>query len=134
MGKYIFIFTAAATAFIFYSFTVFNQPGNEVSPPGKNGLAIPDDVQQIIDNHCFGCHNSDSKNEKSRKKLKFDKLTNMNKAKQIGKLGKIADVIKNDEMPRKNFFKRDLSLHFLQIKRQRWPTGLNQLPNHWHIK
>ena len=29
MGKYIFIFTAAATAFIFYSFTVFNQPGNE---------------------------------------------------------------------------------------------------------
>lgn len=106
MRKYIFIFAVAATAFIFYSFTVFNQPGNEVSPPGKNGLAIPDDVQQIINNHCFGCHNSDSKNEKSRKKLKFDKLTNLNKAKQIGKLGKIADVIKNDEMPPEKFLQK----------------------------
>ncbi len=103
MRKYFFVFMAAAAAFIFYSFTVINQPGNEVSHPDKSGLIIPDDVQQIIDKHCFGCHNTNSKNKKAKEKLKFDKLPGLRKSKQIGKLGKIAKMLKENKMPPKKF-------------------------------
>ena len=79
MRKYFFVLAAIAASFILYSFTLFNQPGKEVSSPGHHELSIPDDVQQIIDNHCFGCHNTDSRNDKAKGKLKFDKFPFMRK-------------------------------------------------------
>ncbi len=102
MKKYLLIPAALLAAILFLNFNIPDkaQTMNSTVMPGLN---IPDDVQQIIDNHCFGCHNTDSKNEKSKKKLKFDKLTSLRKSKQVGKLSKIAKVIKEDEMPPAKF-------------------------------
>ncbi|NOX84785.1 MAG: heme-binding domain-containing protein [Chlorobi bacterium] len=102
MKKYLIIPLAAFVAVLFLNFAAPEKVQN-TNATFSPGLAIPDDVQQIIDNHCSGCHSSDSKNEKAKKKLKFDKLTQLRKSKQVAKLGKIADVIKEDEMPPAKF-------------------------------
>jgi len=35
---------------------------------------VPNDIQEIINNSCYGCHNSDSKSKKGKMKLNFDKM------------------------------------------------------------
>jgi len=102
MKKYLIIPVALFAAILFLNFNTPEKVQNTntaVSP----GLTIPDDVQQIIDNHCYGCHNADSESEKGKKKLDWDKLLNLKKSKQAGKLSAIADVIKEDEMPPAKF-------------------------------
>jgi cytochrome c551/c552 len=66
---------------------------------------VPEDVQQILDNSCVGCHNSDSKNIKGKGKLKFDELADLKLHKQVGKLADIADVVKEGDMPPSKFLK-----------------------------
>ena len=106
MKKYLIIPVALFAAILFLN---FNTPDKvqKTTPAVSPGLTIPDDVQQIIDNSCYGCHNADSKNEKGKKKLDWDKLVNLKKSKQVGKLGKIADVIKEDEMPPAKFLEHN---------------------------
>ena len=71
-------------------------------------IEIPAEVQTIIDNKCYGCHNTESKGEKSKKKLNFDHFTNGNysKGKIISKLGKIKDELDEDKMPPEKFLAR----------------------------
>ena len=98
MKKYLIIPLAVFTAVLFLNFNTGDKPQNTALSV-SNGLTIPENVQTIIDNHCYDCHNADSKSEKGKKKLDFDQLLKLKKSKQIGKLGKIADVVKEDEMP-----------------------------------
>ncbi len=65
--------------------------------------SIPSEVKAIIDNKCYGCHNSESKNMKGRKKLSFDKLDKMSTYKQIGKYEGIHETISESKMPPKKF-------------------------------
>jgi len=69
----------------------------------KNNLVIPADVQQVIDQSCYGCHHSEAKSEKALKALNFDKLTKLTKFKLVGKLQDMADVISDGDMPPKKF-------------------------------
>jgi len=98
MKKYLIIPLALFAAILFLNFNTTGkvQTYTSVTSPG---LTIPDDVQKIIDNHCYDCHNANSESEKGKKKLDFDKLLKLKKSKQAGKLSKIADVVKEDEMP-----------------------------------
>lgn len=64
---------------------------------------IPDNVMKVIDKSCYGCHNSESPNEKGVKKLQFDKLGDLKTAKLVGKLADIADVVANSDMPPEKF-------------------------------
>lgn len=69
---------------------------------GENGTGsfeIPNDVQTIIDNSCYGCHNSESSSTKGKMKLKFDKMPEMKTGKLIGKLSKISKSITKGKMP-----------------------------------
>lgn len=66
-------------------------------------LEIPENVQAVIDKSCYGCHNSESPNEKGVKKLQWDKLGEMKTHKLIGKLTDIADVTANSDMPPEKF-------------------------------
>lgn len=104
MKKYALISIALFSAIIFLN---FNTPDNSqpANTPASPEFSIPDDVQQIIDNSCYGCHNSDSKNKKGKMKLKFDKLGDLKTHKLVGKLAKISEDIKEDEMPPKKFLK-----------------------------
>ena len=69
----------------------------------KTKLTVPDDIQSIIDHSCIGCHNVDAKNEKSKKKLMFDKLAHLSKAKIVAKLSDISDVVAKGDMPPEKF-------------------------------
>ncbi|MFK5856709.1 MAG: heme-binding domain-containing protein [Bacteroidota bacterium] len=69
----------------------------------KVSFEMPTDVKTVIDNTCYGCHNSGSKSTKGKMKLKFDKMPDMKTGKLVGKLSKISKVIKKDKMPPKKF-------------------------------
>lgn len=66
----------------------------------------PKAVQAIIQKSCFGCHNSESQNDKAKEKLDFkafDSLEHMNKIKALREIGK---AVEEDEMPPKKFLDR----------------------------
>jgi len=69
-----------------------------------DGIVIPDDVMAIVDNKCYGCHNSESKSDKSKGKLNFDKFKDgYSKSKTISKLGKISKELHKNDMPPEKF-------------------------------
>lgn len=86
-----------STAFISFQSTPSQNLGAE------EGFVIPDDVNQIFEKSCFGCHNVESSNEKATKKLLIDQLSELSKAKLVGKLGDIEEAVEEGEMPPKKF-------------------------------
>ena len=64
-----------------------------------NSFETPDNIQAIIDNSCYACHDNESKSTKSKKKLNFDKLNDLKVSKQISKLMKITKVVRKGKMP-----------------------------------
>lgn len=105
--KNISIFMITLTlGFLFVNFSIENNkaPQEEVKSDTVT-YNVPDDVQQILDKSCFGCHNSESKNIKGKGKLKFDQLGDLKLYKQVGKLTDIADVVKEGDMPPSKFLK-----------------------------
>lgn len=66
-------------------------------------VSTSEEVKGIIENKCYGCHNSESKNTKGKKKLSFDKLDELSIYKQIGKYEGIHEAITEGEMPPEKF-------------------------------
>ena len=70
---------------------------------------IPEHIQKIFKNSCYGCHNSDSKGEKSKMKFNIDKMTNgkYSQKKIASKLRKISKLVNETNekkmMPPKKF-------------------------------
>jgi hypothetical protein len=62
-------------------------------------IEIPDSIKNILDNSCWGCHNSESKNTKAKLKLKFDELNDLKVSKQVSKLNKIVKELEKGDMP-----------------------------------
>lgn len=60
---------------------------------------MPDNVKAIIDKSCFGCHNTDSKNEDAKEDLDFKELDSLSDLKKISAYKHIGDVVKKNEMP-----------------------------------
>lgn len=105
MKKYLLIPVILFVAVLFLNFNqVDSKPENKNLSTAE--FSIPDDVQLVIDNSCYGCHYSGSKNTKGKGKLKFDKLGELKTHKLVGKLGGIADVVKEDDMPPKKFLQK----------------------------
>ncbi len=69
----------------------------------KPAFVMPENVNKVVMNSCYGCHNSKSKGEKSKKKLNFDKLPTLHHHKMVVKLQDIADVVHDGDMPPKKF-------------------------------
>ena len=91
-------------SFGLYSFTK-SEDHHYNSVKEADSIEIPAEIQSIIDDKCYGCHNTESKGEKSKKKLNFDSFTNgkYSKGKTISKLGKIKDELDEDNMPPEKF-------------------------------
>jgi len=70
-------------------------------------FVIPDDIMAIIDHSCYGCHNSESRNEKAKKDLKFDKLDSLKNFALIGMLGEIYEHVDSAKMPPPKFLERN---------------------------
>jgi len=71
-------------------------------------IEIPAEVQTVIDNKCYGCHNTESRGEKAKKKLNWDYFTNggYNSVKIYTKLGKIEKILSESKMPPAKFLER----------------------------
>ncbi len=67
---------------------------------------MPDDVKAIIDKSCFGCHNTDSKNDDAKKDLDFKQLDSLSRLKKISAYKHIGDVLKENEMPPKKVLEK----------------------------
>jgi hypothetical protein len=82
-------------------------PEKNTSPtPMGDKFEIPTDIQEIFDKSCFGCHNSESKSDKAKKKMLFDKLFEISKSKLVAKLDAIAEVVEEYEMPPEKFLEK----------------------------
>lgn len=106
MKKISIFLMSLAIGFLFVNFSLknINAPQEEDKSETVT-YQVPDDVQQILDKSCVGCHNSDSKNIKGKGKLKFDELGNLKLHKQVGKLADIAEVTEEGDMPPSKFLK-----------------------------
>lgn len=87
------------------SFSDGNEPTSTPTIDGSQ-YEVPADVQAIIDNSCFGCHNTDSRSTKGKMKLNFDEMGNLKTSKLVGKLTKISKTVKNGKMPKKSFVEK----------------------------
>jgi len=105
MKKQIIILSTIVVAgFFFLNFTT--QTNDNKSMAGTEVFAFPEDIQGIVDNSCYGCHHTDSQNEKGKKKLDFDKLADLKTYKLVGKLADMADVVKGGDMPPKKVLQK----------------------------
>ncbi len=85
-------------------FMNFSRIDSKSVNPKNDKYEVPENVQAIIDRSCFGCHNSDSKNEKGKKKLSWDLMKKGYKTyKVIAKLSEIEEVLQKNEMPPEKF-------------------------------
>ncbi len=84
------------------AFTKFNS-GPSLNSAPEDKLIIPEGINSILDKSCFGCHNSESTNDKAKEKLLIDKLPDLSKAKLVAKLDGIAEIVGKNEMPPEKF-------------------------------
>ncbi|PIY30628.1 MAG: hypothetical protein COZ08_11830 [Bacteroidetes bacterium CG_4_10_14_3_um_filter_42_6] len=72
-------------------------------------LDVPENVQDIISTSCMPCHSDQAcwlTRFRPKSKLNFDDLANLTKAKQVNRLLKIADEVKEGRMPKKSYLKK----------------------------
>lgn len=93
----------SALTFTVVSFTSNKEVTIVNSSPNDVKFEIPNEIQTVIDNSCYGCHNNDSKSAKSKMKLNFDKMADMKTGKLVSKLSKISKVLKKGKMPPQKF-------------------------------
>ncbi len=97
------VFTISAISLTILSFTIKNNSKALSSNTDVTVYEVPADVQEIIDNSCYGCHNTDSKSTKSKMKLNFDDMSNLKQGKLVGKLHRIYNAVNDVDMPPKKF-------------------------------
>lgn len=105
----LFVIIALAGVSAFLSFRgPQDNPHNEAAGPVVQDAAqaLPEDVAAIFENTCKGCHSSESSNVKAKTKLNFSNWSEMSDAKKVGKIEKIADVVKAGDMPPAKFLEK----------------------------
>ncbi|NQU32673.1 MAG: heme-binding domain-containing protein [Bacteroidetes bacterium] len=97
------VFTISAISLTILSFTIKNNSKVLSGNTDVTVYEVPADVQEIIDNSCYGCHNTDSESTKSKMKLNFDDMSNLKQGKLVGKLHRIYNAVNDGDMPLKKF-------------------------------
>ncbi len=106
MIKKVYIILIALTAGVLLSFKGINREYQDEKKIVSEKFSIPDNVKEVIFNHCYDCHYTKSKSIKGKKKLKFDAFDGYKKAKLIAKLQDIADVVDEGKMPPEKTIKK----------------------------
>ncbi|MDP2722604.1 MAG: heme-binding domain-containing protein [Bacteroidales bacterium] len=101
MTKILLISLVVFLGFVFIKASLYQTQEQPIANPQQEAFAIPQNIQDIVDNSCIGCHKSDSKNDKAKKKLMFDKLNELSEARLVGRLSGISEEIIKGEMPPK---------------------------------
>ena len=78
------------------------------SDKSDNGTSseLPENVNAIIQKSCYGCHNTDSRNEDAKEKLDFKKMDKLSFMKKISAYKHIGEVLDENEMPPKKFLEK----------------------------
>jgi len=77
-----------------------------VTQTGTKAAAMPDNVKAIIEKSCFGCHNTDSKNDKAKEALDLKTMESLSKQKMVHALKEIGEVVEENEMPPAKFLEK----------------------------
>lgn len=96
------LFSGILTLLMFASFTLFASE----KPTKTEAINLPDNVKKIIQNKCFGCHNTDSKNDKAKDNLDFKSFDTLSKVKMINAYKEIGEVVEENEMPPEKFLNK----------------------------
>ena len=126
MKKAMLFISLLFAAVTFMSFSVTKQIVNDTYP-GNEKFVMPDNVKAIIDNKCYDCHHSGSRNMKGKMKLKFDKLADLKTHKLVGKLDNIAEAVEEGDMPPKKAIKKYPELKLTQEEAKTlvdWANGI----------
>jgi len=91
-----------ATVLLFATYSV-SAIGTET---GSKAPAMPDNVKAIIEKSCFGCHNTDSKNDKAKEKLDLKTMESLGKKEMIHALREIGKTVEENEMPPAKFLEK----------------------------
>jgi uncharacterized membrane protein len=84
---------------MFASFIAFSSENKS----DTKAITTPDNVKAIIEKSCFGCHNTDSKNDKAKEKLDLKTLGDLETSKMIHALREISEVVEENDMPPEKF-------------------------------
>jgi uncharacterized membrane protein len=76
------------------------------NPSETKAVKMPDNVKAVIDKSCFGCHNSDSQNDKAKDKLNFSTFDSLAKNKMIASYKNMAETLEENEMPPAKFLEK----------------------------
>ncbi len=76
------------------------------NPTKPQAGSMPDNVSTIIEQRCFGCHNTDSKNDKAKEDLDFKTFDGLSTMKKMSSYNKIAEVLEKQEMPPQKFLEK----------------------------
>lgn len=74
-----------------------------VQGAAKAAVEIPADVKAVIDNKCYMCHSAQGRSPEAKADLLWDSIPDYPKAKLIGKLDKIIEVLNDGTMPPAKF-------------------------------
>ncbi|NOR75839.1 MAG: hypothetical protein GQ525_11845 [Draconibacterium sp.] len=88
--------------FLFASTVVFAVE----KPTVKSASKMPENVTAIIKKSCFGCHNTNSKNDDAKEELDFKKLDTLSVMKQISAYKHIGETVEDNDMPQKKFLEK----------------------------
>jgi len=91
---------------LFFAMAAFLISATLISNSSRSPEGLPDDISKIVENSCYGCHNTDSKNEDAKEELDFNTLNDLKKVKKITTLRDIAEVLEENEMPPKKFLEK----------------------------
>ncbi len=91
--------------FLVFLFAAFIATASE-NPAKAKAVDMPDNVKTIIEKSCFGCHNTDSKNDKAKDKLDLKTLGDLDKPKMIHALKEISEVVEENDMPPAKFLEK----------------------------
>src|SRR5512138_1124312 len=69
-------------------------------------FVYPEDVKNVIDQKCYGCHSVKGKSDKAKDALMWDSVPNLSAAKQISVLNDIIDVLEDGSMPPEEMVKK----------------------------
>lgn len=106
MKKNLLIYAAMAVVFLVFSAFQFMNTSHVVYENGGDKFSIPEDVNTILEESCFGCHNSEAQSDKAKKKLMIDQMGDLSSAKLVGQLSDISEVVENKDMPPEKFLEK----------------------------
>ena len=96
----VFIFTIFLMGILFLN-------GSFTSPQVEEQIKLPENVSAIINQSCYGCHNTDSKNEDAREEFDFKTFNELGKVRKITKLKEFSELVEEREMPPKQFLEKN---------------------------